>query len=103
MIKKLNILGSEFKIELVKHPGIHDDGKKNDWGYSHWAEGLIQISSQITNNCFMKNTLIHEILHMFGVQLALQKKLDEDTVDRLATAFQDLMVNNPEFVKMWLK
>lgn len=104
MIKKLNILGSEFTIEVVDEPGKdYEEGKYvQAWGYTHWAKGIIEISTKIKGD-FAKNTLIHEIVHILGDQLSMSKKLDEKTVDLLAIGLHDLFTHNPDFLKMWLK
>jgi len=55
---------------------------------------------ELTSNQAMdqvKDTLLHEVLHLISSFQALE--LEENTVIRLSTAFMDLLVNNKKLVR----
>lgn len=100
--KKLNILGTTYKVLYVDKPSDADAGKRLSlWGQiDHW-ENIIRIysGSERTLESTWK-VLLHEIVHGIVQEycineiLQLHEEDQERVVDTLATGLFDTLVRN---------
>jgi hypothetical protein len=90
---KVKIGGLIYKCDTTKKSLIIGD-KANHTGIIHYAEGLIEISSETCEN-YQGQTWWHEVLHAICHDRAIKFGDDEeDIIDRLASGIYALMSDN---------
>ena len=103
--KYLKIGGHAVKIEMVDYePHIY-----GNMGVSWNNYNLIQLNTKYPESQ-IKGTILHELLHHIMDNLGLEyKQKDSDaihserTVEALSQAIYQVLNDNPDFVKMFLK
>lgn len=96
--KELNICGFKYKIIEENEPfimdnsvvdGLHDEGTTE-----------IKIVTGKYSKNYIYSCLVHETIHAIN-KLILNGSLDEHKINTLANGLTSVLMNNPDFIKLF--
>ena len=90
-MKKLKIGGNIYTVKTVNSGEI-----ENDCGECATNKLLIRIADDVVEAAYAP-TLLHEIIHAINISL------DEKETEFMTQAIYQVLVDNPEFTKLFLK
>ena len=94
----VSVLGCTYTIEYVDNPSLVDLNKRESlWGQIDYWTNSIRVYDNGRNEQDLWHTIIHELLHAFGVDLHLAMLKDADNhddLDLLALAITDTFFRN---------
>ena len=92
----VKVLGYEYPVEMVER--IDDDDTCRGMCYN--VELRIKLCSTLPEQA-LRSTLLHEVIEALDSQLILH--LPHDTIQRLEAGLNQVMVDNPDLLKMYLE